>query len=282
MTEDITPFFSYPEDGTTKTVSDGVTEINFSNGVVRLAGGSIEEMLTSLEETGEEFIRSLYISCSQDITIQLDDNPKIALAAGQWVMRSIGFKILRIITTTSTDIFVNASTSPTNIIDVRAGMSITIDKIDVNLSTRASESTLGDVKTAVETIDDFISGNRGLVTEDNSAAIKAAVEVMDDWDDNDKCRVQEQFSGAFYSKNFTAPDAASEAPIESASKKLRDVTIRNTDANYEAELRKSGGDWVELPANTSIGFTYVDLNTVYVKAQTDGENPVLDIWGTEV
>jgi len=35
------------------------------------------------------------------------------------------------------------------------------------------------IKTAVETIDNFISGTRGLVTEDNSAAIKTAVETID-------------------------------------------------------------------------------------------------------
>lgn len=44
----------------------------------------------------------------------------------------------------------------------------------------ATETTLGSVKTAVETIDNFISGSRGLVTEDNSAAIKTSVELIDD------------------------------------------------------------------------------------------------------
>lgn len=36
------------------------------------------------------------------------------------------------------------------------------------------------IKTAVEVIDNFISGARGLVTEDNSASIKTAVEIIDD------------------------------------------------------------------------------------------------------
>jgi len=44
----------------------------------------------------------------------------------------------------------------------------------------ATETTLGSVKTAVETIDNFISGSRGLVTEDNSGAIKTSVELIDD------------------------------------------------------------------------------------------------------
>lgn len=132
----------------------------------------------------------------------------------------------------------------------------TIATDDVNLAA---------IKTAIEILDNFISGTKGLVTEDNSAAIKAAVE----------------FSGAFYSKNFTAPNAASEAPIEAAAKKLKDVVINNTHATYEAELRKASGDWVEIKPGRSTGFTLIDLNTVYVKAQTDGENPVLDVWGVE-
>lgn len=42
----------------------------------------------------------------------------------------------------------------------------------------ALEATLQSVKTAVEIIDNFISGARGLVTEDNSAAIKTATETI--------------------------------------------------------------------------------------------------------
>lgn len=45
--------------------------------------------------------------------------------------------------------------------------------VPVSSSTLSTESTLAAVKTAVETIDNFISGSKGLVTEDNSAAILA-------------------------------------------------------------------------------------------------------------
>lgn len=44
-----------------------------------------------------------------------------------------------------------------------------------------TEDNSAAIKTAVETIDNFISGSRGLVTEDNSAAIKTAVEVIDNF-----------------------------------------------------------------------------------------------------
>lgn len=43
------------------------------------------------------------------------------------------------------------------------------------------DGNLASVKTAVELIDNFISGTRGLVTEDSAAAIKTAVEVIDNF-----------------------------------------------------------------------------------------------------
>lgn len=49
-------------------------------------------------------------------------------------------------------------------------------QVDISSSTLALEATLQSVKTAVEIIDNFISGARGLVTEDNSAAILAALQ----------------------------------------------------------------------------------------------------------
>lgn len=51
---------------------------------------------------------------------------------------------------------------------------------DLNTSALALEAgNLASIKTAVEVLDNFISANRGLVTEDNSAAIKTAVETID-------------------------------------------------------------------------------------------------------
>ena len=131
---------------------------------------------------------------------------------------------------------------------------ITIADDDTNLSA---------IKTAIEILDNFISGTKGLVTEDSGIAIKDAVE----------------FSGSLYTKNFSVPDAANETSIEASAKKLKDVIITNTHATYETEIRESGGDWVELAAGRSFGFTLIDLNTMFVKAATDGENPVLDIIG---
>lgn len=51
-----------------------------------------------------------------------------------------------------------------------------ISAVSLPLPTGAAlESTLQDIKTAVEVIDNFISGSKGLVTEDNSAAILVAL-----------------------------------------------------------------------------------------------------------
>lgn len=41
---------------------------------------------------------------------------------------------------------------------------------------------------ALQILDNFISGARGLVTEDNSAAIAASLSVMDDWDETDRIK----------------------------------------------------------------------------------------------
>lgn len=42
---------------------------------------------------------------------------------------------------------------------------------------------------SLQLIDNFISGSRGLVTEDNSAAIAASLSIMDDWDESDRVKV---------------------------------------------------------------------------------------------
>ena len=60
----------------------------------------------------------------------------------------------------------------------------------------ATEATLANIKTAVEVIDNFISGSRGLVTEDNSAAIKTAVETIDNFISGSRGLVTEDNSAA--------------------------------------------------------------------------------------
>lgn len=60
----------------------------------------------------------------------------------------------------------------------------------------ATETTLVAIRTAVQLIDNFISGTRGLVTEDNSADIKTAVEIIDNFISGSRGLVTEDNSGA--------------------------------------------------------------------------------------
>lgn len=60
----------------------------------------------------------------------------------------------------------------------------------------ASEATVAAVKTAVEIIDNFISGARGLVTEDSAIAIKTAVEIIDNFISGSRGLVTEDNSAA--------------------------------------------------------------------------------------
>lgn len=59
-----------------------------------------------------------------------------------------------------------------------------------------TEDNSASIKTAVEIIDNFISGSRGLVTEDNSASIKTAVEVIDNFISGSRGLVTEDNSGS--------------------------------------------------------------------------------------
>ena len=58
-----------------------------------------------------------------------------------------------------------------------ANSGIDIGDVDVTSLPGTSEVDIRDILTAVQLIDNFISANRGLVTEDNSADIKTAAEA---------------------------------------------------------------------------------------------------------
>ncbi len=77
---------------------------------------------------------------------------------------------------------------------------------DLKVQSQNIEDVLGlinsksdDIRTAVQIIDNFISGSRGLVTEDNSLAIKNAVQIMDDWDNADRGKVIEEYDMLYLS-----------------------------------------------------------------------------------
>jgi hypothetical protein len=87
------------------------------------------------------------------------------------------------------------------------------------------ETDLAAIKTAVETIDNFISGSKGLVTEDNSAAIKTAVETIDNFISGSRGLVTEDNSAAILATSGATADAIVAAGAAgSLSAKLRRAT----------------------------------------------------------
>lgn len=108
----ILPYFTYPRDGTKKTVGKGTTMIDFWEGIVVLPDGTEEFVSDKLEAYGEEYIRSFQIDTNEDIVIWLDgfgkkpiDKDDIHLATHQ------EFRRLYIQTTQDTQVHVWASTS---------------------------------------------------------------------------------------------------------------------------------------------------------------------------
>lgn len=70
----------------------------------------------------------------------------------------------------------------------------------------ALEATLGSIKTAVQLLDNFISGTRGLVTEDNSAAIKTALQIIDNFISGTRGLVTEDNAAAIKTNLDAATD----------------------------------------------------------------------------
>lgn len=101
----------------------------------------------------------------------------------------------------------------------------TIDNFISGTKGLVTEDNSAAIKTAVETIDNFISGSRGLVTEDNSAAIKTAVEVIDNFISGSRGLVTEDNSAAILATSGATADAIVAAGAAgSISAKLRRVT----------------------------------------------------------
>lgn len=114
----------------------------------------------------------------------------------------------------------------------------------------ATEATLVSVKTAVETIDNFISGNRGLVTEDNSAAILAELAQK------------------------TEPANSQHATIDNVSLA---VTNSNLDASLSSILTELGqktepANQQHVIVDSGAGLTDAELRAADVKITLDGES----------
>lgn len=138
------------------------------------------------------------------------------------------------------------------------------DGTDTALITAAGEqntleSNSGSIKTAVETIDNFISGSRGLVTEDNSAAIAASLSVLDDWDETDRAKVNSIVGQAGVAAGAGAVSASTQRMI-TASDSPDVASLASIDTKLTSPLtvgKKMGSS--TTPGNVSTSTTVATL-----------------------
>ena len=91
-------------------------------------------------------------------------------------------------------------------------------------------------------------------------------------------RLKSGYSGAVYENQDTASvDTARR--FETTRKFLRDVVIKVT--TYAQKFGDADNQRLELAAGDSMGFTLVDLSTLYFKNSVAGEDGVVTILGTE-
>lgn len=182
---------------------------------------------------------------------------------------------------------------------------------NLNTSALALETTLQSVKTAVEIIDNFISGARGLVTEDNSAAIKTAVELIDnavsgagfnitqvggtniDTNSGNKSAGTQRVVIATDQPNLTTPlNVLETAPttiyngkttvttagtrvVLAASTTVKSVTIKalaaNTGTIYVGDSSVASTNGFQLAAGDTVSLDLNNLNTVNIDSSVNGE-----------
>lgn len=66
------PYFTYPRDGTKKTVGKGTTVLDFYDGTVILPDGTADRISDSLQAHNEPYIRSFQVDTNKAIKIWLD------------------------------------------------------------------------------------------------------------------------------------------------------------------------------------------------------------------
>ncbi|GAG81865.1 unnamed protein product, partial [marine sediment metagenome] len=132
--------------------------------------------------------------------------------------------------------------------DITATVTSEVSSPNINLhkvGNKVVDKGAGDVGTGTQRI--TIAGD-----DVNLAAIKSAV----------------KFSGAAYSLSKASTDTAT--LIEASAKLCRDVVIRNSHASYEVLLGNDSTPEFELGPKQPLGFTKIDLNTLYLKSKDAG------------
>ena len=119
-------FFTYPYDGTRATLSAGTTTIDFAQGTIRSPSGAITKLSSDLGKKKKDFLRSVTVNANEDIVVQLDENNKIPVRANNWFTETYQqFTRVKITTTTSTDVFVLASTNPKTALEMVGETTVT-------------------------------------------------------------------------------------------------------------------------------------------------------------
>jgi hypothetical protein len=112
------------------------------------------------------------------------------------------------------------------------------------------DGNLANIKTAIEIIDNFISGSRGLVTEDNSVAIKTALEVIDNFISGSRGLVTEDNSATIASRlatlgvptttNVTLTNADTDYKLPSSELANRRLIIITNNSAYDVYIGQTG------------------------------------------
>ncbi len=96
--------------------------------------------------------------------------------------------------------------------------------------------------------------------------------------DSENRKVNSGFSGRIYSKPLTMTDDNT-TRFETTTKKLRDVII--IVETYAMLLGRRGSVVYPVDVDDTLGFTKVDISTLYFKNAAAGENGKITILGVE-
>jgi len=181
--------------------------------------------------------------------------------------------------TDSSGVEINPATEDGNVSGIKKAVEI-IDNFISGSRGLVIEDNSSAIQAAVETIDNFISGNRGLVTEDNSLAIMTSIGIMDDWESAtiaDAADVVDNFTGAVYhNEHIMVNDSAYR--FESTTTKLRDMVLIVSE--QDLVMGDSSNQSFPLAVEDTIGFTKVDLSTMYFRNASTGTNTKINLVGT--
>ena len=124
----------------------------------------------------------------------------------------------------------------------------------------------------------------GAATAANQATMITALQLIDDLRNalvsvhTDELRTSEQFGGNVYSKTMTMTDD-NPTRFETTAKKLRDVVI--VVKTHGMLLGETGVEVYPVGENEAVGFTKVDISTLYFKNASAGDNGTITILGVE-